>query len=79
MKKLFKWVLYITTAISIFMSIFSLVADQTETKSYDPEIGEQVLISTSQCPCWELAIPFIIVSTIGMALIIKIQLNHKKK
>ncbi len=79
MKKLFKWVLYITTAISIFMSIFSLVADQTETKSYDFEIGEQVLIRNSQCPCWEVAIPFMIVSTIGMALIIKIQLNYKKK
>ena len=61
------------------MSIFSLVADETVTKRFDVEAGEDIILSSTDCPCWEVAIPFMIVSTIGMALIIKIQLNYKKK
>ena len=55
MRKLFKWFLYIATTISIFMSIFSLVADETVTKRYDYEAGEEIILSTADCPCWEVA------------------------
>tara|TARA_B100000900_G_scaffold385218_1_gene374704 strand:- start:1279 stop:1566 length:288 start_codon:yes stop_codon:yes gene_type:complete len=78
MGKLFKWFLYIATTISIFMSIFSLVADETVTKSYDFEAGEEIILSTADCPCWEVAIPFMIISIIGVGLIIKIRINNKK-
>ena len=78
MKKLFKWLIYIATTISIFMSIFSLVADETVTKRYDFEAGEEIILSTADCPCWEVAIPFMIISIIGIALIIKIRINNKK-
>ena len=77
MKKLFKWFLYIGTSISIFMLIFSLVADETVTTSYDFEAEEEIILSTADCPCWEVAIPFMIISIIGIALIIKIRINNK--
>lgn len=78
MRKLFKWFLYIATTISIFMSIFSLVADETVTTRYDFEAEEEIILSTADCPCWEVAIPFMIISIIGIALIIKIRINNKK-
>ena len=78
MKKLFKWLLYIATSISIFMSIFSLVGEGTVTTSYDFEAVEEIILSTADCPCWEVAIPFMIISIIGIALIIKIRINNKK-
>ena len=78
MKKLFKWFIYLATTISIFMSIFSLVADQTVTKRYDFDAGEEIILSTADCPCWEVAIHFMIISIIGIALIIKIRSNNKK-
>ena len=53
MKKLFKWLIYIATTISIFMSIFSLVADQTVTKRYDFDAGEEIILSTADCPVGE--------------------------
>lgn len=68
-KKTIKWGLYIVTSISIFMSIFSIVAEKTEVKVYDFEIGKQVVVSTNECPCWEQAIPFMIVSIFGITLI----------
>ena len=78
MKKLFKWIVYIATTISIFMSIFSLVAESTVTKSFDFDTGEEIILSSIDCPCWGVAIPFIIVSIIGIALIIKFCINNNK-
>ena len=60
------------------MSIFGLVADEKVTKRYDYEAGEEIILSTADCPCWEVAIPFMIISIIGVALIIKIRINNKK-
>ena len=60
MKKLFKWIVYIATTISIFMSIFSLVAESTVTKSFDFDTGEEIILSSIDCPCWGVAIPFMI-------------------
>ena len=60
------------------MSIFSLFADETVTTRYDFEAGEQIILSTSDCPCWEVSIPFMITSIIGIAVIIKIRINNKK-
>ena len=78
MKRLLKWFIYLATTISIFMSIFSLVADETVTKRYNFEAEEEIILSTTDCPCWEVAIPFMIASIIGIALIIKIRINYKK-
>ena len=78
MKKLFKWIVYIGTTISIFMSIFSLVAERTVTKSFDFESGEEIILGSTDCPCWEVAIPFMIVSIIGIALIIKFRIDNNK-
>ena len=78
MKKLFKWIVYIATTISIFMSIFSLVAESTVTKSFDFDTGEEIILSSIDCPCWGVAIPFITVSIIGIALIIKFSINNNK-
>ena len=78
MKKLFKWIVYIVTTISIFMSIFSLVAESTVTKSFDFDTGEEIILSSIDCPCWGVAIPFMIVSIIGIALIIKFRIDNNK-
>ena len=78
MKKLFKWFLYIGTSISIFMLIFSLVAEETVTTRYDFEAEEEIILSTADCPCWEVAIPFMIISIIGIALIIKFRIDNNK-
>ena len=78
MKKLFKWIVYIATTISIFMSVFSLVAESTVTKSFDFDTGEEIILSSTDCPCWRVAIPFIIVSIIGIALIIKFRIDNNK-
>ena len=78
MKKLFKWIVYIATTISIFMSIFSLVAESTVTKSFDFDTGEEIILSSIHCPCWGVAIPFMIVSIIGIALIIKFRIDNNK-
>ena len=78
MKKLFKWIVYIATTISIFISIFSLVAERTVTKSIDFESGEEIILGSTDCPCWEVAIPFMIVSIIGIALIIKFRIDDNK-
>ena len=78
MKKLFKWIVYIATTISIFISIFSLVAERTVTKSIDFESGEEIILGSTDCPCWEVAIPFMIVSIIGIALIIKFRIDNNK-
>ena len=78
MKKLFKWIVYIATTISIFISIFSLVAERTVTKSIDFESGEEIILGSTHCPCWEVAIPFMIVSIIGIALIIKFRIDNNK-
>ena len=78
MKKLFKWIVYVATTISIFMSIFSLVAESTVTKSFDIDTGEEIILSSTDCPCWRVAIPFIIVSIIGIALIIKFRNDNNK-
>jgi hypothetical protein len=58
------------------MSIFSLVADETVTTRYDFEAGEEIILSTADCPCWEVAILFRIISIIGIVLIIR-NLNHR--
>ena len=60
------------------MSIFSLVAESTVTKSFDFDIGEEIILSSIDCPCWGVAIPFMIVSIIGIALIIKFRINNNK-
>lgn len=78
MKKLFKWIVYVATTISIFMSIFSLVAESTVTKSFDIDTGEEIILSSIDCPCWGVAIPFMIVSIIGIALIIKFRNDNNK-
>ena len=78
MKKVFKWVLFAATAICLFMSVFSLVADETVTTKYNFELNKQVVIDTSQCPCWNVAIPFMIASAIGIVLIV-IFSNYNKK
>ena len=78
MKILFKWIVYIATTISIFMSVFSLVAESTVTKSFDFDTGEEVILSSIDCPCWGVAIPFMIVSIIGIALIIKFRIDNNK-
>ena len=78
MKKLFKWIVYVATTISIFMSIFSLVAESTVTKSFDFDTGEEIILSSTDCPCWGVAIPFIIISIIGIALIIKFRIDNNK-
>ena len=78
MKKLFKWIVYVATTISIFMSIFSLVAESTVTKSFDIDTGEEIILSSIDCPCWGVAIPFMIVSIIGVALIIKFRIDNNK-
>ena len=78
MKKLFKWIVYIATTISIFMSIFSLVAESTATISFDFDTGEEIILSSIDCPCWGVAIPFMIVSIIGIALIIKFRIDDNK-
>jgi hypothetical protein len=49
------------------------------TTSNDFERGEQVVLNTSECPCWEIAIPFIVASIIGLILIVTISINNKNK
>ena len=78
MKKVFKWVLFAATAICLFMSVFSLVADETVTTKYNFELNKQVVIDTSQCPCWNVAIPFMIASAIGIVLIVIFSIYNKK-
>lgn len=78
MKKVFKWVLFAATAICLFMSVFSLVADETVTTKYNFELNKQVVIDTSQCPCWNVAIPFMIASAIGIVLIVIFSIYSKK-
>ena len=60
------------------MHSLQVVADETVTKMYDFDAGEEIILSTADCPCWEVAIPFMIISIIGIALIIKIRSNNKK-
>ena len=79
MKKLFKWVLYVATTICIIMSVFSLIAHRIVTTSNDFETGEQVVLNTTECPCWDIAIPFIVASIIGLILIVTISINNKNK
>lgn len=78
MKKVIKWVLFAATAICLFMSVFSLVADETVTTKYNFELNKQVVIDTSQCPCWNVAIPFMIASAIGIVLIVIFSIYNKK-
>lgn len=78
MKKVFKWVLFAATAICLFMSVWSLVADYTVTTKYDFELNKQVVIGTSECPCWNVAIPFMIASAIGIVLIVIFSIYNKK-
>ena len=69
---------YVYIALENDIQICSNFGQSVEYLVTDFDTGEEIILSSIDCPCWGVAIPFMIVSIIGIALIIKFRIDNNK-